>query len=145
MACLAVPTARDGYVGTLRDAFTTGSMPDEFGSCWGGTDLDQMPAVVRCAEPHRAELLATGWIRDRVEAPSAVIDSSCAEVAGRIMHTADPTRGGALQVVADRLTGDVASRPDAPLSIACFVTSAGAQQLSGTLIGLADRPVPLVG
>jgi hypothetical protein len=145
VACLAVPTARAGYVGTLRDAYTTGSMPDEFGSCWDGTDLDQLPGVVRCAEPHLAELLATGWIRDRVEAPTAVIDSSCAEVAGRIMHTADPTRGGALKIVADRLTGDVSSRPDAPLSIACFVTSAGAQQLSGTLIGLADRPVPLVG
>lgn len=144
IACLAVPTGRVGYLGTLRDAFTTGTMPVEFGSCWAGADLDQIPDTVPCALPHQAELLATGYIRDRIQAPTEVIDGSCSDIAGRIMRTSDPTRGGELKVVADRLIGDASSRPDAPLSIACFVTSAGPQQLSGTLIGLADRPVPLV-
>jgi len=145
LGCLAVPTGHVRYPGTLRDAFTTGAMPAQFGSCWTGANLDQVPLTVPCDQPHRAELLAMGWIRDRVDAPTEVIDESCFAIAGRIMRTADPTRNGELTVVADRMTSGVVSRPDAPLTIACFVTSAGPQHLSGTLIGLADRPVPLVG
>lgn len=145
LVCLAVPTGHASYSGTLRDAFTTGTMPAEFGSCWSGADLDQLPLTVRCDQPHPAELLAMGWIRDRVEAAGSVVDESCSAIAGRIMSTTDPTRGGKLTVVADRLTGGVVSRPDAPLTVACFVTSVDSQQLLGTLIGLADRPVPLVG
>jgi hypothetical protein len=145
VACLAVPTGHVGYVGTLRDAFTTGTMPTQFGSCWAGADLDQLPVTLRCDEPHPAELLAKGWVLDPVEVSTEVIEQSCSDLAGRIMRTADPTRGGDLKVVADRLNGDLSARPYASLTIACFVTSAGPQELSGTLIGLADRPVPLVG
>jgi len=145
VACLAIPTGHVGYVGTLRNAFTTGTMPTQFGSCWDAADLDQSPGTVPCDEPHPVELLAKGSLRDGVEASTEAIEESCSDVAGRIMRTADPTRGGELKVVADRLDPIPGFRPDAPMSIACFVTSAGPQDLSGTLIGLAERPVPLVG
>ena len=146
VACLAVPTGHVGYVGTLRDAFTpNGTMPTQYGSCWAGVDLDHSPGAVPCAEPHQAELLAKGWVSDGVEAPTAVIEQSCSNIARRIMRTDDPTRGRELKVVADRLSPTPGARPDPPMSIACFVTSAGPQNLTGTLIGLADRPVPLGG
>ena len=64
------------------------------------------------------------------------------DLAASIMHTVDPTRQGALSVVVDPFQLDGASRPDAPLSVNCFVTSAGLQQLTGTVIGLGAGPIP---
>lgn len=145
VACLAVPTGRPTYRGTLSDAFTTGSLPAEFGLCWEGDDIDRLPAPVPCTEPHTAELLATGWIRDRLAAPTELLDAACPAMAARLMRTDDPTRGGQLQIVSDRFTADVFSRSDAPLTIGCVVSAAGSQLLTGTLIGLGDRPAPLVG
>lgn len=144
-ACVAVPTDRADYAGTLRAAFSTGEMPAEFGSCWAGTDLDDVPNTEQCTRPHTAELVATGWIRNRVEAPTAVIDQLCTDITGRILRTTDPTRGGELRLVVDRFTSGMVSRQDSALVIGCFLTSSGGQKLSGTLIGLGDRPVPLAG
>ena len=45
-------------------------------------------------------------------------------------------------IVVDPFRLDGASTPDAPLSVNCFVTSAGTQQLTGTVIGLGARPIP---
>jgi hypothetical protein len=142
VGCLAVPTGHRSYEGSLRAVYSTGVMPPSFASCWAGADLDRVPPTLRCDEPHPAELLATGFIRERVKAPTTVIDESCLYIAGRIMRVADPTRGGKLTIIADRLTGDQSSLPDAPLSIGCFVTATGSQQLSGSVIGLGDGPVP---
>ena len=144
-ACLAVPTGHATYRGTLSDAFTTGSLPPEFGLCWAGDDIGRLPVPVPCNRPHAAELLATGWIRDRAAAPTEFIDAACPALAARLMRTDDPTRGGQLEVVSDRFTGNAASNPDSPLTIGCIVSATGSQLLSGTVIGLGDRPAPLVG
>jgi hypothetical protein len=141
-ACLAVPTAQTTYRGTLRDAYTTGSMSDAFALCWSGHDLDSPATTLPCDQPHPTELLATGWIMDRSTMPSASLNASCLALAGSIMHTVDATRAGALSIVVDPVTRDGAIRPDAPLSVNCFVTSAGTQQLTGTVIGLGARPIP---
>lgn len=140
--CLVVPVDRGTYEGTLRNAFTTGSLPSSFGLCWAAADLDRFPAMVKCDQSHPAELLATGYIRDRSLAPTELIDSACREIAGRIMHTDDPTRGGVLDVVADRQTGGSDGREDSPLIVGCFVTTADARPLDGTVIGLGEDPVP---
>ena len=145
VACLAVPTGHPTYRGTLSDAFTTGSLPAEFGLCWAGDDIGRLPVSVPCHQPHAAELLATGWIRDRVAAPTEFIDAACPALAARLMRTDDPTRGGQLQIVSDRFTGDATSNPDSPLTIGCIVYATGSQLLSGTVIGLGDRPAPLAG
>lgn len=145
VACLAVPIGHPTYRGTLNDSFTTGSLPAEFGLCWAGEDIDELPGPVPCNEPHAAELLATGWIRDRLAAPTEFIDGACPAMAARLMRTDDPTRGGRLRIISDRFTGDVYSRSDAPLTIGCVVSATGSQMLSGTVIGLGDRPAPLVG
>lgn len=141
-ACLAVPTAQSRYDGTLRDAYTTGSMDDAFGLCWSGHDLDGSAITVPCDQPHPTELLATGWIMDRSTMSWPGLNASCLALAASIMHTVDATRAGALSVVVDPFRMDGAQRPDAPLSVNCFVTSAGPQQLTGTMIGLGARPIP---
>lgn len=142
VACLVVPVDRVTYQGTLRAAYASGAMPAEFGLCWQGDDLDLVPKLLPCSGPHQAELLATGFIGDRSRAPTEVIESGCREIAGRIMHTDDPSRAGLLRVVADRHSGGSGSRDDSPLTIGCFVIPVGPQQLSGTVIGLGTDPVP---
>jgi hypothetical protein len=144
IACLVVPRGNRTYPGTLRDALTTGVMPAHFGSCWAGADLDKLPASLPCDQPHAAELLATGFVRSGFGASTEDVDESCRSIAGRIMRVGDATRGGRLAIVADRLFGEPLSLTDPPSSIGCFVTTVGGQELSTTLIGLDDRPVPFV-
>jgi hypothetical protein len=141
-ACLAVPTDVGTYRGSLRSAHTTGRLPDAFGLCWDSVDLDESMDLLACNEPHPAELLATGWIRNRELVSSADLQVSCDDIAGRVMHTDDPTRGGALAITLDPVTLDGAMTPDAPLSVSCFVSSAGPTQLVGTLVGIGDQPIP---
>ncbi len=142
IACLAVPRAQSTYRGTLRDSFTTGSMDDAFGLCWSVDDLDEAATALPCDHPHPTELLATGWIMDRSTMSWPGLNASCLALAASIMHTVDATRAGALSIVVDPVRMDGAQRPDTPLSVNCFVTSAGPQQLTGTVIGLGVRPIP---
>jgi len=141
-ACLAVPRAQSTYRGTLRDSYTTGSMDDAFGLCWSVDDLDEAATALPCDQPHPTELLATGWIMDRSTMSWPGLNASCLALAASIMHTVDATRAGALSIVVDPVRMDGAQRPDTPLSVNCFVTSAGPQQLTGTVIGLGARPIP---
>ncbi|WP_447154804.1 septum formation family protein [Nakamurella sp. GG22] len=142
-ACLVLPSDEPTYQGTLRDAVTAG-MPAGFGLCWNGTDLGRMPENVPCSQPHLAEVVATGWVRDRSTVTIPEVADACAGIAGRLMGSADPTRGGRLRVVADRMTSQTDGRSDGPLTVACFVTAAAGQQLSGSVVGLGERDVPFV-
>jgi len=143
VACLAVATGRQPYRGTLAAAYTTGTLPDKFGLCWAGDDLDVLPSPLACDQPHPAELLATGWIRNRSLVTRTEIEASCVTIAGLILRTTDPTRAGALSIVLDPVRADGASTPDAPMMVNCFAAPAGTQALNGTVIGLGDHPVPL--
>jgi len=145
IACLAVPTRAASYQGTLRGAYLAGKLPDAFGLCWNRDDLDTAATLLHCDDPHAAELLATGWVQNRAKVSTPEMEASCRSVAGRIMRTADPTRQGAISIVADPVRRDGAQREDAPLAVNCFATAASPQQLSGTVISLGDRPLPLRG
>jgi len=43
------------------------------------------------------------------------------------------------------LRQDGSVSPDAPLKLGCFVRATGNSELTGTVIGLGDAPVPLTG
>lgn len=144
-ACLVVPSGRLGYHGTLRAAFTTGQFPVDYGLCWSGSDLDMAPRLLDCTALHSAELLATGWVRDRSQVSRDEMDAECLRLAATMMRTGDPTRQGALQIVLDPVRRDGAATPDAPMSVGCFAQATDARQLSDTVIGLDDRPPPLAG
>jgi hypothetical protein len=111
--------------------------------CWAGADLDLIPGLLPCDEPHAAELLATGWIGDRSRMSRPDVETSCRQIAGQIMRTPDPTRGGAIAVVLDPVRLDGASTPTDPLTVGCLATATGTAQLIGTVIGLGDQPAPL--
>ena len=143
VACLAAATNQASYLGSLRAAYTTGVLPDQFGLCWTAADLDLIPGLLACDQPHAAELLATGWIGDRSQMSRSDVDAGCRQIAGRIMRTDDPTRGGAITVVLDPVRLDGASTPSDPQTVGCLVTATGNAQLTGTVVALGDRPAPL--
>ncbi len=144
VACLVLPVGGVAYSGTLRDAFSQG-LPAQFGLCFNSANFDVLPSLLLCDQPHVAELLATGWIRDRSQVSLPEVQDACREVAGRLIGADDPTRGEALEIVTDRLTAQSVDRSDGPLTIGCFATTRGASELSGSVIGLGERPVPIAG
>ena len=79
---------------------------------------------------------------------AADIRSACLVYAGRVLHTADPTRQGAIAVDViglDRATA-VGATGEAYLTdrdVSCVAT-ASAGQFNGTLVGIGDGPLPLV-
>ncbi len=141
-ACVAVPVAHSTYTGSLRGAFVAGSPPAEFGMCWDGADLDTLARVLPCGGPHAAELLATAWVLDRSRAQRADLQRGCESIVARILRRDDPTADGKLTVVLDPASRDGAMVGNEPQSVGCFVTANPPAQLVGTLVGLADRPVP---
>ena len=141
-ACVAVPIAHDTYRGSLHAASVAGRLPPEFAICWDGTDLDSLAKVLPCSGPHAAELLATAWVVDRSQATRAELQSGCESIAARLLRRDDPTAGGQLSVVLDPISRDGAVLGNEPQSVGCFVTANAPAQVIGTLVGLADRPVP---
>ncbi len=141
-ACVAVPIVHDTYRGSIHGAYVAGQLPPEFAICWDGTDLDSMAKVLPCAGPHTAELLSTAWVVDRSTVTRAELQSGCEAIAARVLRRDDPTAGGLLSIVLDPVTRDGAVVGDEPQSVGCFVAANPPAQLIGTLVGLADRPVP---
>ncbi len=142
--CMASPLDGGTYRGTLAQGFASGRVPDEFGVCWNGTDLDGPADLLQCSRPHSAQLLAIGVAPDRSRVSIDDLQSACRDVAKAMMRTDRPVQAGELAVVLDVVTSDGASTPDAPLTAGCFASAAGSRQLGGSVIGLDDRPVPFV-
>jgi len=139
-ACLVTPAERGSYRGTLEKAFVSGQVPEEFGLCWNGTDLEQQGDLIACREPHLAQLLALGDATDRSLMSLDELQSACRAVATLVMRTDRPVQAGELATVLDVVDDGAGS--DAPLTAGCFATAVGSRQLGGSLIGLDDRPVP---
>jgi len=142
--CLVTPLDGGSYRGTLAQGFVSGRIPDVYGVCWNGTDLDEQVDLLGCGRPHSAQLLAIGVAPDRSRVSTNDLQSACVDVATAIMRTDRPVRAGELAAVLDIVTSDGASTPDAPLTAGCFVAAVGTRQLNGSVIGLDDRPVPFV-
>lgn len=158
VACLAVPPAGGRYQGRFDGAYTAASrLPAAFATCWavsspsggdgGGpsVDLDRTARLLPCDAPHGAELLAVARVEDRSLSSRDEVRDGCARMAGAMMRMTDPTAGGALAVVLDPVSSDGASRPTDPWTLNCFVAATDGRQLTDTLVGWGDRPLPVAG
>lgn len=143
-ACVIAPVDGREYRGSLLGAYSAGTLPIGFGSCWTLDDSGLLAGPEDCRRPHSAQLLATGRNGNRYVGSSENIVASCSRAAGSVMGTDDPTRGGQLAVVADRMDRLTVTWSGNPSALGCFVTAAGGRQLTGLVIGLGDRPVPFV-
>lgn len=131
--CVAAQTPTDGHAALVSiDPDRPG---DALGVCSpSGADR----GIVACTTPHRFETLA--FVVDRVIRMG--VDArglqGCRSFLAVAVGHGDPTFGGALKVVLDPLTTD----DKAPISCSLEVIDP-ARQLTGSLLGIGDRPLPL--
>lgn len=157
IACLAAPHAGGVYTGRLDGVYTAErSLPAAFATCWaaqtGGTagavsgvDLDSTATLLPCDAPHGAELLAVARVGDRSLTSREEMRAGCAAMAAAMLRMSDPTAGGQLSVVLDPVSSDGASRPTDPWTLNCFVVATGDRQLTDSVVGWGERPLPLAG
>ena len=145
-ACVVGGPAAHPYKGRLHDVLTSGLLPATFASCWNSDALLDS-GQVRCDRPHAVELLATTGLGSTPHtAPD--VRRSCSVYAGRTMRSADPDRGGALrfEIVDFRDTVTVvppsASQVLQETFIGCLAVARDGLQLSGSLVGVGDGPLP---
>ena len=142
-ACVIAPPSDAPYSGSLADAFTTGRLPDRYGTCWNAPVVSPAVEAVDCQQPHLSELLSVGVVGDRSRVSTGDLRESCRRLAVAAVGRPDPTDGGRL-VLKTTPTRMYPSDLDRSVSVSCYLTTAG-PPLSGTLMGLHDRPVPFGG
>lgn len=148
------PYTPEGYVDagprtteSMRGRWSDAGVRNLFGQCEVGTGSDWAGAF--CGAPHDREFLA--WNLQSPSADGETLLRGCSQQAGRIMSRLDPTAGGelALDVMALDDTGQYVLVTPATVhregsSPECRIRPADpAQQLTATVIGLGEGPVPL--
>lgn len=141
---------------SLRGAWADPVFRDRVGFCQDDrSGPDALP--VFCGAAHGSEVLAwtswpdPGWGADAGARPDAsTLLTTCADQAARMFQRADPTADGALAVDVWLADGggylDIGPEVELPEdgTAECSVhPSAPDRQLTGTLIGIGDGPVPL--
>ena len=96
LACIAAPSDGSLYSGRLAGAFEGAQLPDEFGTCWNSRAVSASVRTLNCSAPHLAELISFGFVPDRSVVSYQQIQSSCEQLAARVLDRADPTAGGVL-------------------------------------------------
>ena len=142
-ACVVAPPDGGLYRGRIADAYSSGRLPDEFGTCW---DVQVVSAAIRpvdCGESHMAELISAGWVPVRAATSMADIKSSCVRLAADVLDRGDPTAAGALDIKTSPASIDRLDE-EASVSVLCFVGSAD-RSLAGTLGGRGERAIPYAG
>lgn len=138
-ACVAGPASGGSYQGSLMGAFEGGELPNGFGSCWDQLRMDVAMRSVNCGDPHQSEIISTGTVAADSTVTRAEIEGSCRQLASRVMGRPDPTAGGVLGIEVDP---QYDAPPHRRFDVICYIVPT-ANLLTGTLVGLAGRPVPL--
>jgi hypothetical protein len=103
---------------------------------------------VRCDSAHAVELL--GWTSlGSSPVVAAEVREVCSIYAARALRTADPTGNGVIRPEIVASHREVATIPPtnadlADSSVACALTVENGRQLNDTLVGIGQRPLPLV-
>ncbi len=154
------PTGVDGYTGTLRDADRKRSYPAALAICLESVTARNFPGSVGtdCDTSHAAELVGSRTI-PRGAGPDDQPPTSCRDLIAHVTGLTDPTAGGRLEplVVTVRTrdlvwsaTGEQTVAPGSvdegavPVTKAyCLVAPTGAHRLTGPLLGLGAKPLPV--
>ncbi len=142
-ACV-LSAARQLYPATpLRSSWQSGTVPDAFGLCWA-ENLIQHGVPTNCTSPHRTQQIGYGLVAQPSDSGTGIVSSAspddvvagCRTLAATVLKVADPTRGGALTV---KVVDDTSGAP----FVQCAVAVVGTRELTGSLIGIGNRPLPL--
>ncbi|HEY5116846.1 MAG TPA: hypothetical protein VIJ00_15085 [Nakamurella sp.] len=124
LACLVTTSSGHAYRGTLAQGFGPGRIPDEYGLCWNGTDLDEAVNLIPCDDVHSTQLMAIGSGGDRSLVSQADLAAACRDITTALMRTELPVQAGELVTVIDVTDGDDTT-PNAPLTVGCFAAATG--------------------
>ena len=138
VACIAAPLSGAGIRGRLAGAHSGGKLLDEFGFCWEQRTPSTQGSV-SCGRCHFAELVSLGTISNGAGIALADIKSSCQRLAAQVIGRSDPTAAGL--VIAPSVSPVAAPSSTQPPHVICDLEPV-TQPLTGTLVGLRDRPIP---
>ncbi len=134
----------DDYLRSAKGTFQLGSPPAAFATCVTSLVAGAMNHG-DCFQPHGAE--SFGLAFGPTDASGLLLRTTCRALVTRYTGLTDPTAGGrlAVLVVANQNNKTVG---DGVVDIStngatCLVRPTAGRQLSGPLMGLGDKPVPL--
>ncbi len=148
IACVTEGNTGSPYTGTVRGAFTGGSLPNSYASC---SNTVTPGTSVECATPHRVELFATTAVTTTLPS-QAGLTSSCTELLQHVTGRSDLSAGGRIQVQAVPVYYGVSSHTNPgqrdsvdtePGQAFCGIAATGAARLTSTLFAIGNRPLPL--
>lgn len=155
-ACIAVQVDDADNLTTFaessRDLYRTGTPRPDSGSCLDVADA-ATARPVRCDRPHGAENfgLAVTAVGEVGTGDEGDLQRSCTELVALLTRAPDVGTEGGLEVFTATTyrddNGTVIARPDSDSAgvlaySSCQVVTPPGRTLSGTLVGLGDRPVP---
>jgi hypothetical protein len=157
VACVAGASGPEGtatrYEGGLRASTTRDLLPATVPTaaiCLSSKDFF-LAHTIGCAQPHQVEDVAMLMTHD-TSITMAVLESRCHQLVRGYTEMPDPTAGGQLvdAVVAVHRASDGTEAPglatgDETGFARCLVHTTGSRLLTGTLLGLGDRPLPWLG
>lgn len=121
-----------GYDATIHGMFSPGPPPSTFALCTPTTD-NQEP--VACTTAHRVERFGA---MNTEHAVTEADRRGCQTLVRHLTGMPDPTAGGKLTITVD----DYAA-PTGYHFLHCLIVTVSPHQLTGPLLGLADRPAPV--
>ena len=148
LACMTEGNTNSPFLGTVRGAFVGGTVPNSYALC---TDQLRGGDPVDCARPHTTELFANTGIVDNLPT-DADLTATCTDFVRYLTGRSDLLVGGRLQVeVTTAYYGEtghpIAGQPSSVQTLLaqafCGVAAVGGSQLTATLFGIRNRPLPL--
>jgi hypothetical protein len=148
IACVTEGATGTPYAGTVRGAFTGGSLPNSYATC-GDTVTPGAP--LDCATPHRVELFASTPVSTSLPSQAA-LTSTCTELLQQVTGRTDLVAGGRIQVQAVPVFYGVSSHTNPgqrdsvdtePGQAFCGIAATGTIRMTSTLFALDNRPLPL--
>jgi hypothetical protein len=140
LSCVAFPKFSP-FRGSLAGSVRSGRAVDSYATCLISSSNPDVSAQ-SCSGAHQTEIF--GWTS--VSSPPGDLVSECADLVSRVTGMVEPTANGLLQIQVRRADGgmtlsDSGSRM-AGDRLSCAVAVAGQWALTGSLIGIGDRPLP---
>ncbi len=125
-ACAVLAPGLEHYRGSYLRSMADTAAPAPFGFCRSGAIPDRR---VSCQSPHGEQVFGTA-----ASGAAPALDT-CRDLVGRVTGMTDVTGGGRLRV---SVAGD-------GTTVTCRVGVVGPIELTATLIGIGDAPLPLQG
>ena len=138
------PRASD-YGRTAKDAYSTGTPPPAFATCLRTAEASEVE-VVSCYRPHQAELIGIAFGPAATSAPA--LANQCNTLVSRYTQIPETTVDARLIVSVNAFdtAGKTISAGMKNVSVyqaTCLVTPTAGHQLTGPLMGLGTKPLPL--